>query len=366
MFKFSQLENVLIIFIILFGILSYEFHLYYHFYFLLSFFAFFLICISVLMKPIYRQKSYDNIFYFFTFFFIVFMTLSSLVKFDFIGLSRSFLTLLTLFFVSKFIDNDYYRTNFFKIFCLFGIALSLISFLINFEFLNFWIKPYDRNSSIFFDPNFAAAIIGSSFFCILIYIKNKFLKFLMCFIVFFALFLTYSKGAIFSLIFAMLVSASRQLKVYYSVPILILISLSTFFVLNNINLDMFRAEQAFNNRDLMWKFVVNEVFIHQNFFGFGEEGLANTLVDNGLVNRSTHNAFIDVLGKYGVLSLFIYLFLFFYVLFKGFLNNDQHLSLFIFLAIMSNSITYSFGGLGFLSILVTIVLFVISKKNEVK
>lgn len=366
MLNFFRLENILIIFIIFFGILSYEFHLYRDFYFLLSFCSFFLICISVFMKPIYRQKNYDNFLYIYIFILIISMTLSSLVKFDFIGLSRSLLTLLILFVVLKFVENNDYRINFFKIFCLFGVVLSLISFLINFEFLNFWIKPYDRNSSIFFDPNFAAAIIGSSFFCIIIYVKNKFLKFLMCLIVFVGLFLTYSKGAIFSLIFAMLVSASRQLKIYYSVPMLFLILFSIFFVLNNINLEMFRAEQAFNNRDLMWRFVLNEVFIHQNFFGFGEEGLANTLVNNGLVNRSTHNTFIDVLGKYGILSLFVYLFLFFYVLFKAFLNKDQHLSLLIFLTVMSNSITYSFGGLGFLSILVTIVLFVILLKNEVK
>lgn len=357
MHRFLNFNLILSFLVVFLGLLSYEYHLYHGFYFFLSVFSFLILMVLALKDGICKKIYINKFVVILIVFFIIATLFSSIINFDLSGVLRSFITLLAIFIVINFIEKDEILEIFFKLFGVIGFILSIISIAIEFDLLSFWIKPYERNSSIFFDPNYAAAIIGVSFFCIIFYIDNKLIKIFMAFFAVIGLFLTYSKGAIFSFLLSIFVMIFRRVKLYFSIPLFSFIFLILYILFNSVNLDMFRAEQAFNNRDVMWRFVYASVLHEQNLFGFGESGLSTYLVDNGLVNTSTHNAFMDVLGKYGVFSLVVYFLLIFYAIFKGFLNNDKNLPFLIFLIVMSNSITYSVGGIGLLSIIISIVLF---------
>lgn len=135
-----------------------------------------------------------------------------------------------------------------------------------------------------------------------------------------------------------------------------------------IDLAMFRFEQGLNERDNLWSFTLDYIFKGQNFLGVGFDDIGKVLKLNGFSNSSTHNYYFDTLLTYGVVPLVLNIFISLNVLYTMFLKNSKYLPVFLFLLIQSNAILISFGGIGFLSALLSMLAatqMVKTKYNEV-
>lgn len=343
------------IFIFIFiGIISYEIHFYSSFYLILSFLSFFFLLALIVEKEIIFKLKEDKFLVILLFFYFFSLIISSLFKFDLIGLNRSLMSFFIIFIIFNILqrlDLNY----FFKILGFLG-GVAILSLLIEFNLISLWGYVVERNASIFFDPNFAAAILGVCFFSIIIFNNNLYYKIIFSILLLISIFLTFSKSALIGVLISLTFLIART-KPSVAFIFLIISTFFGYFIYEYVDFRMFRAEQAFNNRDIMWRYVFDKVFNEQMFFGLGENGLADDLKANSLVNSSTHNAFIDILGKYGIPSLIFYFLLIFYSLIKAFFEKNRVFPLLMFMVIMCNSITYTVGGIGFLSIMLAICVF---------
>lgn len=355
MINFYEFKMIPIFLFILLGLISYEIHFYLNFYYYLSFLSFFSLIFLLKEKntKYFFEKNIGLLgllgFYLFS------IVVSSVVKLDIIGLARSFFTIFVIFIILLVLSKQDI-SKIFKILGFLGGILASLSILIEFGIVSTWNHVVERNASIFFDPNYAGTILGVCFFSIIIFNKNLYYKLFFCSLILISIFLTFSKSVLLAIILSLFFSLIRK-KLFFSIFSMIILFSLGYFIYLSVDFTMFRLEQSFNNRDIMWEFVLNRVFNEQFLFGFGEQGLAEELVNNGLVNSSTHNTFMDILGKYGILSLAFYCFFVLYGLLKAFINNHKILPLLIFLFVTSNSITYTIGGIGFLSIIFALCVF---------
>lgn len=285
------------------------------------------------------------LFYYFSFIVSIFFNLDLLSLFRFIIFPLVFI-------VAIYISGDYYF--YFKYFILLNLIPAFLNFIIFFNngFL-YWDLKYGRGTSIYFDPNFCAAILGlCAFLSLIIFKRYGFILF-----IFFisSMFFTYSKSAIFASALALIVFFGIKFKFYISFFMFVLSTTIIYFLYSMLDLNMFRLEQGMNSRDDLWKFVFDTIFYKGNFLGIGVSNLAQNLSNNGFENASTHNNFMDILLQYGVISFFLIIMLSIYACIIGFYKKNILLIPFVFLLIMSSSITFTVGGLGILSLIYTVI-----------
>ena len=93
-------------------------------------------------------------------------------------------------------------------------------------------------------------------------------------------------------------------------------------------------------------------------FGFGYGSIVPLLRENGFNNASTHNSIVDFMLNYGLILTIVYLL----IILKSFIiglkmKSDVYVNLMlVFLFFNMNTILYSFGGVGFPSIMFTVFM----------
>lgn len=349
--KQNYLKSLFLLIICVIGVIAYEIHLY-GFYFIISFFSFFILSLFVLFIKNEKIKL-NMVWIFILFFYILAYLISIIYNLDVLGLVRlliSFIVCLACMFFVKYIDEM------FKLLTVVLFPIAIASLLIQFTNIlsPIWDLTFGRNSSIFFDPNFASAFLGLAAIISLQHINHK-IKYLFFIIFSLACFFTFSKAGALALIFSIFLLYLRKFNILQFLIFSTLFSSLVLFTYINSDLTMFRFEQGLNERDNLWNFVFNYVFQYQNFLGIGYDNLKLILNSHGFVNSSTHNFYFDTLITYGVLPFIMNLLLSLFIMIFMFINNSKHLASFFFLFVQSNSILISFGGMGFLSILLTLM-----------
>ena len=253
-----------------------------------------------------------------------------------------------------------------------GFSFFLAVFAICMKINNNHLLGYSlvnvRNASIYYDPNFLGMILGTAFLYLIIKFENKFIKLMLVIIFGYAIYLTGSRGTILALcvaIFAFL-NFFLKMKPLKKVTLLVLIAIIIIYGLRYLyNSDYFRTFQGSNNRAEMWEFALEEIK-KSPFFGFGYQSVGNYLLSNGFQNTSTHNSLFDFLFGYGIIATTIYLYFLLKVLVLSLrkLKKEQYKYIFplIFMLVNSNTILYSFGGVGISSFIFTFVLGILNIK----
>lgn len=355
-------KNLYLHIVFLVYILALEHSLYYsNLYFFLSLFAFFLLLFYVLNQGvIYRvyQKYWTPVILL-----SVYISLSSAFYQDFI-LQVKGLFIIIVFYVcyilyKKKIDFIIYFLRLMYVFALISYAIQIN----NGEFL-FWSFLFLRNSSVFFDPNYASALFALSAILSLIVIKNT--KFKLISFLFFlgALFFTYSKGGMLGLLLGIVVLLYTRYS-YKFVPILIILALLIVLAFTYIDVDLerFRFVQGFNKRDEFFFRTIEHVFVQMNIFGGNSEIISEVVFGNKYETASTHNYYLDLLLTNGVIP-FVFLFVILInVFYNGIVYKNEYFAVFVLLLVISNSISISIGGIGILSFIYTYAIVSILNKK---
>ncbi|WP_223891501.1 O-antigen ligase [Sulfurovum sp. TSL6] len=253
-----------------------------------------------------------------------------------------------------------------------GILLAIINLLImyNGSFL-FWNKIYIvRGASIFYDPNFFGAF---NMFLLLYYILFKLNKstksFLVTGILILSLILTFSKASVAAFVISLFFYfflKTTLLKKILAIVIFMVTSILVYFIFTK--LDFFRFSMGFNNRDNMASFFLDKIS-ESPLFGYGANDLKVHLLNNDLLNRSFHNYLLDTIFAYGFITGAIIVLVItctFFILKK----YDLKLAILFFaLVLNANFISYSIGGFGAMSILLTLPVIyaikIISLKDQI-
>jgi len=269
-----------------------------------------------------------------------------------------------------------------NIFILLCFAFSIISILIKLgdgSFLSYGLVQA-RNASIFYDPNFAAMILGTGFILNLKnnFMKNKYLKVIIACFIGFAVFLTGSRGTLLAIIAAIFlyILIYKKMKISKKLLLIILFCVIVYVGTNFLNsIDFFRTYQGSNKRLEMWSFTM-EYIMKNPLVGYGYQSISTFLHNYNFTNASTHNSFVDFAFAYGIPCFMLFLFLLVSTLFSATKikneENNKYIMTTLFAIINANTILYSFGGVGISSFLFTFFLGLlnykmkISKKGETK
>lgn len=224
-----------------------------------------------------------------------------------------------------------------------------------------WEKVYVvRNASILYDANFCANILGCGFTLLIIDRKIEgFKKIAYLMLLTYAIYRTGSRGTLLSLVVCifMYVIIFSKLKIYKKISLIIIMIIISIYVYGYLDsVDFFRTYQGSNYRGEMWQWAA-KMIMKSPFVGYGYASVGNLLLEAGFVNTSTHNSLLDFAFSYGIPATIVYFVILSKALYNGAKNGDRRLFLtMLFMLINSNTILYSFGGVGLSSILFTILL----------
>lgn len=251
-------------------------------------------------------------------------------------------------------------------------AFSVVSVLIKLgsgSFLGYGLVQV-RNASIFYDPNFAAMILGTGFVLNIKnnFMKSKLLKTCLGTVIGFAVFLTGSRGTLLSILIAIFlyIFIYKKMKFYKKILLVVFFMIIAFYGMNFLNsIDFFRTYQGSNKRIEMWTFTVSHI-LKNPITGYGYQSVATFLHNNNFTNASTHNSYVDYAFAYGIPSFILFIYLIVSILFAALKNkkeeNDKYIMTTLFAIINANTILYSFGGVGISSFLFTFFLGLLNYK----
>lgn len=227
-------------------------------------------------------------------------------------------------------------------------------------------KNVYRMSSIIFDANYFGSMCSIAILLSLIILKKKSLQVVTIILNGIALYYSNSRGATLALAFAILFYYTFvykfSIKKFFIVFITCIVGFISFEYLEANN--YFRLNQGLNSRDFLWE-IAGDLLSKNPLTGYGKSSIDTLLRSNGATNGSTHNFLLDFAISYGLISLFFYVCIIFQTSFRGFVSkNKDFLLIFIFLIINSNSINMSIGGLGFNSLIFTIVAGILNLKTN--
>lgn len=344
-------HKIILVFILLFYILGLEINLY-SYYFIISIISFFSLFFFILIKArgIFIPK---NLFWGLIVLYSISSLFFSFLHSDLISLIRAIL----IFFVFILCFNLVrFKIDIFKYIFLVSLFFALFSWLLiiyNGDFL-FWKYKYNRNSSILFDPNYAAILFSVSIIIAMSTIRNLFYKFLIVIFLIVPLFFTYSKGGWLAFIAGMIVYffIRYRYKILFIVPVFMLFIVYVY-IYSLIDLNMFRFEQGLNSRDVYFNMTIDYVFGGMNLFGGGSDILKYLIISVGGDNVSTHNSYLDLIIVNGIVPFFFLIPIFVYAFIKGVLDKNIYTAVFTILFISSLSVVISIGGVGFYSLLYT-------------
>lgn len=229
---------------------------------------------------------------------------------------------------------------------------------------------YGRARSIYFDPNYCAMVLG---IVLTLNVNGKKIKrtIFVCSLCGYAILLTGSRGTVISIIVAccVYILLFSKLSAVKKIVIITLAGIAFIFLIEYLQeLDFFREEQGLNGRDKLIA-IAMEAIKESPLIGYGYQSIGTYLLDiRKATNASTHNTFVDYAFSYGVIALFAYIVIILKNFSKGMKNKSEPFLMLalIFMIINSNSIVYSFGGVGIGSLLFTIILGIVANRNKEK
>lgn len=299
----------------------------------------------------------------------------------FFGMNRSTSVLYVLmmlcclfpsFFILPVILNRNHRLfeYFINFITLLGCILAIFTLII---YYNPNLLPYDleygRAKSIYFDPNYCAMVLG---IVLTLNMNEKKIKrtIAVCFLFGYAILLTGSRGTFISIIVAccLYILLLSKLSAVKKLVVVALMGATLLFLIEYLQqLDFFREEQGLNGRDELIAIAMTAIK-KSPIIGYGYQSIGTYLIDiRHATNASTHNTFVDYAFSYGLIATLAYILIIVKNFSRGMKNNSEPflmLSL-TFMIINSNSIVYSFGGIGIGSLLFTIILGIVANRGQV-
>lgn len=267
----------------------------------------------------------------------------------------NFLAILVLF--SKKNTEDFLKYSFYLI--TFSAVISIP--IILFGNLAIWHKQNLRLASIFLDPNYYGVLAGFALLYSLTLwkINNKIIKYGIILLLLVNLILTFSKGALISLLIALSYISYKKFPV--KTTIIAILSGGVVLSLINIVLEklrvikLLRIEMGLNRRGLYWQTAMEK--IKENpILGYGTENVKNEILSLGYTNASFHNYYIEQTYVNGLLFLVGIAVLIIVTLLKLNKIDYRFCAFLLYLVVAANNFSYAIGGVGFLSILFTFVI----------
>ena len=380
MIKKGKIYNTVFMLAMMLSSLGYESHLF-------DFYSYIQILVSFLFLLLFIGYSYENgrlsikgnrLLYAMLTMMVINSTIASLIYNEnsisnALSVPLMFFTGITMYVVIPKLMDKYKKIelslmNYMSLFCFVLALLSIVMEINGGSFL-VWHKPYlTRTASIYYDANFYANIIGCGFSIVAVRNDvNKKIKFLVLSVIAYSIYLSGSRGTLLSLALAIFlyIVIFSNLKIYKKIIILFLFliaGIQGYMYLDSA--DYFRTYQGSNNRLDMWEWAFEKI-ISSPIIGYGYGSIATLLSSSGFTNASTHNSFVDYAFSYGLICLIIYLYLIFKIIYRSIRNKlvGPILLAVLFMLFNSNTILYSFGGVGFSSIILTVFLGVLNFKN---
>lgn len=252
-----------------------------------------------------------------------------------------------------------------SILSLFGIILYFHNGL-----LGYYLEG-GRSGSIYFDSNYFALVACVPLILLLRKKYKLIIKLFIALIAIGAMLCSGSRGTmlgvgigIIYLIFVKFPSKNKFKKLL--VIIISIIAMYSFFLYLE-RISFLRIDQGSHGRLEMFSYAINQMK-KSPIIGFGFGSISESLMEGGFVNTNTHNSLIDFAFRYGYPCLAIYLLLILKIIFKSFKDKkylDIDILIIVFLVNM-NTILYSFGGLGIVSIILSICLGILGCYGGVK
>lgn len=259
----------------------------------------------------------------------------------------------------------------------FAFILAIFSILIRINHNHFlgYSLVNNRVASFYYDPNFLGMVLGSALLISIMKSQKSIHKIISIIVFGFAIYLTGSRGTMLAICVAIFIFLIFFLKMKFWKKFIILMVIASmvmgllYYLYNN---DYFRTYQGSNSRAEMITFAFKHSF-ESPVFGFGYQAIGNYLNAHGFHNKSTHNSLMDFLFGYGYIETIIYLYFIFKILILSLKNGERteykYIFPLIFILINSNTILYSFGGIGISSFIFTFVLGMLNikimKKKEI-
>ena len=195
-----------------------------------------------------------------------------------------------------------------------------------------------RSYSVFPHPNIFAGYLLTNIIFIFTLLKNsdsneKILLYLLLFISFIALLLTFSRSAILALLGAIFLyfTFSSQKINFHKLFISIFLIVFVFFTFDLFSVFLSRTEliesDALTERIELLR--ISKYMFLDNIFGVGVGNFTYAMQDYSSVNlqpwefQPVHNIFMLIMTEQGILSLLLYLYLF-YNVFKNLIINRKH------------------------------------------
>lgn len=386
----SNLYKIFLVFLLLVTSLCYEIHVFKFYSIIQAIVSFILILIMFVYirlennvkekNKIIRYTSVNEILIFLLLFLRLFNTILGYIIFEFntfTDIIRAIimtLTTISLFCVIPRIikKNENIEKIFKSTYILICLVLSFFSILIKINNGHFLLWRYVyviRDASIYYDPNFCAMILGSGATLAMFHkYKNNFIKLIIIIIIFSAILFTGSRGTLLGLLAAILIYLIiySKLSIGKKIIFLFFFGIVAYFGIGYLySIDFFRTYQGSNDRFEMWSNVLT-LSIKSPIFGYGYGATDEVLKTINFTYASTHNSFLDFLIIYGFPTFIIYIVFILNTLFKSLKNknNRAYILTLIFMLINSNTILYSFGGVGLSSLMFTIILGLLCYSNN--
>lgn len=241
-------------------------------------------------------------------------------------------------------------------------ACSIMSILIYcFHGFLYWDMFYNRAMSIFFDPNYASAVLGFGVISSLNLKRHRRKMLTICLI---GCFLAFSKATAIAIIISMAfyifwtIPKSRLpiLSLGTSAIVIFLSVWDTIFQFMSQNIPALRLEMGMNLRDIYWKLGTDTII--QDPLSLRTSSDVVKLISSYGINTSLHNTYIETAFLYSLpISLLLILFILLSVL--GFTLSKKYslAAAILYLAISANNFTFMLGSPNALSFFFTLLIF---------
>ncbi len=214
-----------------------------------------------------------------------------------------------------------------------------------------------RAVSIYIDPNFFGTLAAVGFILSFVNLSSRSLIFST--INLFGVYLSGSRGAMLSLAVTILVFYFYKRKFSVkSTAIFITLLFVLYFGFDYLyNSGFFRMSQGLSSRNSLWRLALG-LFRNEMFWGYGYGSLRDIFINQGATSGSSHNSYIDYILMYGIFTFTLYISIIIRGLKRGLKNRvpDEVSKVIIVLLVNANTISINLGGLGAMSLILTLFL----------
>lgn len=327
-----------------------------------------IIIAALLSKKTWKNKDLTPLIFIFALFLYPIFNYAFLPSSSLIDATKPAIQLVVLFailYINIKIDNN-----------ILLLSLSTISFILSvFSILIYildgfmiWEMFYNRSMSVFFDANYASAVLALGCLCS-IALENKKIKYLYFSICLLGSFLAFSKGTSIALIISLITYmyyTNEGYRKYIIITFISFVLLSTQInILNEISkiFPALRVEMGLNLRDIYWKIGLSEIL--NNPLATRKAQDVILLISPYGINTSLHNTYIESSFLYSLIfgTLLILLII---LSMRNYLLSKQYLllSILFYLAVSANNFTFMLGSPNILSFFLSILIINSFKNNE--